>query len=195
MIQIVEKPDWVSWEDIKQCLFEAHSANRKKGINMANHQWPTEKIKDSVGDNGIMLVALDEEKVVGTAAIIEKNKKRWYTQGRYAYMGYAGVLPAYNGKGLYRRFTEKREEIARLRGFEVLVFDTHENNKTVQSIALKNGYRYVRYFRAASMDHYNVVMAKWPNGCPYSSFYCWMKFHISKIQALMRSPLKKKYGI
>ena len=190
-IQIVEKPEWVSWEDIKQCLFEAHAANRGKGINMANHQWPAEKIKESIGDKGILLVALDGEKVVGTAAIIEKFGKRWYAQGRYAYMGFAGVLPAYNGYGLYRRLTEKREKIARSKGFEVLVFDTHKNNKKVQSIAKKNGYKFVRFFRAVSNDHYNVVMAKWPNGCPYSSFYCWMKYQVSKLYTIMRFPLKK----
>ena len=68
-IQVVEKPDWVSWDDIKQCLYEAHSVNRSKGINMAHYQWPAEKIKESLGENGFMLVALDGNKLVGTAGI------------------------------------------------------------------------------------------------------------------------------
>ena len=43
-IQIVEKPDWISWDDIKKCLFDAHAINREKGINMANYQWSTENL-------------------------------------------------------------------------------------------------------------------------------------------------------
>ena len=88
-IQIIEKPDWVSWDDIKQCLFEAHSVNRAKGINMDHYQWPTEKIKESLGENGFMLVALDGDKVVGTAGIGEKFGNKWYSKGRYAYMCFA----------------------------------------------------------------------------------------------------------
>ena len=57
-IQIVEKPDWVTWDDIKQCLFEAHAENRAKGINMAHYQWPVEKIKESLGERGIILVSI-----------------------------------------------------------------------------------------------------------------------------------------
>ena len=191
-IEIIEKPDWVSWENVKQCLFESHSANRAKGINMANYQWPVEKIKDSVGDNGVMLVALDGEKVVGTAAIIEKKGHWWYASGKYAYMGYAGVLPAYTGYGLYRKLTEKREEIARVRGYEVMVFDTHRNDKKIQSIAKKNGFRYVRFFRAVSLDHYNVVLAKWLNGCPYSKTFCNIKYFVSRIRTIICTPKKKR---
>ena len=190
-IQIVVKPDWVSWEDIKRCLFEAHAANREKGINMAHYQWPAEKIEEYIGINGVVLVSLDGEKLVGTAAIAERTGNQWYAKGRYAYMCFAGVLPLYNGRGLYHRLTEQREKMAKSLGYNVLVFDTHKKNKQIQSIARNNGYRLVRFFRASSKDHYSVVMAKWLDGCPYSSFYCWIKFQLSKFQALMRTSLKK----
>ena len=192
-IQIVERPEWISWDDIKQCLYEAHAVNREKGINMANYQWPAERIKDYIGDNGVVLVALDGNKVIGTATIAEKHGSRWYMGGRYAYMCYAGVLPSYKGLGVYRSLVKKREEIARSMEYEVLVFDTHLNNKKVQSIALNNGYKYVRFFRAASKDHYSVVMAKWLKRCPYSSFYCWIKYHISKLMTEIRLPLIKEH--
>lgn len=178
-IQIVEKPDWVSWEDIKQCLVEAHAVNRAKGINMAHYQWPVEKIREYIGTNGVMLVALDGEKVVGTAAIIEKKGSTWYAKGLYANMGFAGVLPAYNGRGIYRNLTQKREEIARSRGYTVLVLDTHEKNKKLQSIAKTNGYRLAGYFRTMNKDHFNVVMVKWLDNCPNSKFYCRLRFFLT----------------
>ena len=104
-IVIVERPDWVSWEDIKQCLVDAHAVNRVAGINMAHYQWPAERIKDSVGENGTMLVALDGNKVVGTAAIVEKKGKSWYAPGRYAYLCFAGILPEYSGQGILLSFS------------------------------------------------------------------------------------------
>lgn len=190
-IQIVEKPDWVSWDDIKQCLYEAHAVNREKGINMAHYQWPAEKIKQSLGENGFMLVAMDGDKLVGTAGIGEKFGNKWYVKGRYAYECYAGVLPEYAGIGIYKMLEIKRESKVREDGYDVLLGDTHSKNSHRIDIALKNGFRLVRFFRAASKDHYSVVIAKWLNGCPYSSIYCWMRFQTSKLHALIHSPLKK----
>ena len=179
-IIIQEKPDWVSWDDIKQCLHEAHALNREKGINMARYQRPSEEIKKFVGDKGTVLVALDGNKVVGTATVMERCKKAWYVHGRYAYLGLAGVVPAYNGIGIYRDLTLKREEIAKRMGTRCLVFDTHYHNTYIQKMARKNGYRYVAYTHPN--NHYNVVMAKWLDGCPYSSCYCMLRFYWSVLK-------------
>ena len=160
-IIIQEKPDWVSWDDIKQCLYEAHAPNREKGINMTHYLWPAEKIKESLGEHGVMLVALDGKKLVGTAAIAEKNGNSWYANEKYAYLCYASVLLAYKGHGIYRSLTDRREIYARKRGYNILLFDTHYHNFRVQDIAKKNGYVLVRFFRPKSGDHYSVVMAKW----------------------------------
>ena len=189
-IKIVEKPDWVSWEDIKQCLYEAHSVNRAKGINMAHYQWPAEKIKQSL-EKGFMLVALDGDKLVGTAGIGEKFGNKWYVKGRYAYECYASVLPEYAGKGIYKMLEIRREEKAKEEGYDVLIGDTHSKNTHLIEIKLKNGFKLVRFFRAASKDHYSVVIAKWLNGCPYSSFYCWKKYQLSRFKTIIRYPLKK----
>lgn len=191
MIQIVEKPDWVSWEDIKQCLYEAHSVNRAKGINMSHYQWPAEKIKDSLGENGLMLVALDGKKVVGTAAIAEKNGKSWYASGRYAYMCFAGVLPDYGGHGIYKELVKKREEMAESQGYHILLLDTHYHNKKIQIIAKKNGYRLVRFFQVGNRDHFSVVMVKWLGEKSYSQWYCLYRYQISKWKTIVRSILKK----
>lgn len=184
-IQIIEKPDWVSWEDIKQCLYEAHAANRLKGINMAHYQWPIEKFITTIGENGRMFVALDGEKLVGVAAVCDKTGNSWYAQGKFAYMGFAGVLPEYKNRGIYNELVKVREDFAMQRGYMTLTFDTHQKNKVIQNRALKNGYRYVSFFRAASKDHYCVIMAKWLGRCPYSRFYCFYKFYVSKMRTLL----------
>ena len=186
-ISIVEKPEWVSWDDIRQCLIDAHADNRARGINMAHYQYPADKIKESVGDNGTMLVALDGNKVVGTAAIEERNGKAWYVNGRYAYMCYAGVLPEYCGRGIYSDLLARREEIAKALDYDVLLFDTHSDNKAIQEITKKRGYRLVGFLRSASRDHFSVIMVKWLKGCPYSKAYCDVRFHISRIKTIVKS--------
>ena len=186
-IQIVEKPDWVTWDDIKQCLSEAHAENRAKGINMAHYQWPVERIKDSLGEKGVVLVALDGKKLVGTAAIGDKIGKTWYNSGPYAYICFDAVIPEYSGKGVFKLLDSKREQLAMYKGYRMLVFDTHSKNLHRQRIAQKNGYRLVRFFRAASKDHYSVVMAKWLDSCPYSKLYCKMQYQRSKWNTLIKS--------
>lgn len=185
-IQIVEKPDWVLWDDIKQCLYEAHAQNRAKGINMTHYLWPAEKIKESLGEKGIMLVALDGKKVVGTAAIADKTGTSWYTNGHYAYVCFDAVIPDYVGKGVFKCLDKKREDIAREIGYSVLVFDTHSKNVYRQEIARKQGFRYVRFFHAKSGDHNSVVMAKWLRGNSYSQGYCIYRYQISKWKTLLR---------
>jgi GNAT superfamily N-acetyltransferase len=189
-IQIVEKPEWVSWEEIKQCMMEAHAVNRAKGINMYHYQWPAEQIREFVGENGVMLVALDGKKVVGTAALVDKEGKAWYARGPYAYLGFDGMLPEYSGKGIYKQLWLRREEIARDKGYDVLLFDTHRKNSRVQKIGIKNGYKKVSFFRAKSGDHFNVIMVKWLNGCPYSASYCAWRFFRSKVMSYLRNAVK-----
>ena len=184
-IQIMEKPEWVSWEDIKCCLMDAHEANRDKGINMAHYQWSVEQIKSSIGDNGVIFVALDGRMVVGTAAIMEKEGHSWFARGKYAYLGFASVLPEYSGMGIYKQLTQRREEIALKRGYTTIQFDTHSRNRRVQNIAIKNGYQKVSFFRAKSGDHFNVILVKWLKGCPFSSAFCRYRFIRSRVKAYL----------
>lgn len=182
-IQVVVKPDWVSWAEIKHCLEQAHAENRAKGINVMHFQWTADELKEAVGHDGVMFVALASQKVVGTSALIPKESHSWYVKGKYGYLGYDCVLPEYSGKGVYRRIRQLQEEYARDNGLEVLVLYTHVDNTRVKQIAHKNGYQYVRYFLMSNREHFDVEMAKWLNGCPYSPAYCKRKFVLSKIKA------------
>lgn len=181
-IQVVVKPDWVSWDDIKKCLVDAHIINRERGVEMSLYQWPVEKIRKSIESNGgVILVALAESQVVGTAAIREKYSNAWYTKGRYAYMCFGCVLPQYNGRGIYGQLARLREEIAQSQSYSVYVLETNERNTNMRKIALANGYRIVNYYRPG--NHYNIILAKWPAGCPYSKLYCRLRFCYSWLHA------------
>lgn len=194
-IKIIEKPDWVSWDDIKRCLVDAHAVNRARGINMAHYQWPAEKIREYIGHDGVILVALDGKKVVGTAAISRKVSDGWFAKGEYAYMCFASVLPQYNGQGIYSRLIQLREKIALEQNYTVFVLDTHEKNTKIRKISQSNDYSLVGYFRTMNNDHYNVILAKWVAGCPYSKLYCKFRFNLSWIKAHLYVMLKSVKSI
>lgn len=191
-IRIIEKPDWITWDDIKRCLVESHSVNLAKGINMVHYQWSADSIREFIGEDGVFLVALDGDKLVGTAAVAVKYGKAWYAKGKYAYMCFASVLPEYSGQGLFRALDARREAIASEKGLTTLLFDTHVDNKRRTKSGLKNGYRPVLFFRAKSKDHYNVIMAKWLGEPPYSKLYCWIRFNQTKAKTLLRYHLTKE---
>lgn len=190
-IQIIEKPDWISWEEIKKCLYDAHSVNRQKGINMRRYLWSAEDIRNYIGPNGVMLVALDGKKVIGTAAISEKYDNTWYIKGRYAYLCFGCVLPQYSGQGIFKKMEHKREEIALLQGYDVLLADTHIKNKVRLHIAKHNGYHKIHCFRGRNSDHYSVIIAKWAKGCPYPPIYLNIRFYYSWLYINVVTILRK----
>lgn len=188
-IHVIEKPDWVSWDDIHEVLVQAHALNRSKGINMRKPSLPGEEIKKEIGDDGVMLVAIDGDKVIGTAALVPKTCSTWFYKGQYGYLCYASVLPEYLGNGVYRMFCEEREKVARKKGFNALYIDTHHDNEHVIKINLKNGFKRVgvRVFS----DHWNVVLFKWLDGCPYSDFRCDLMYVKTKIEIKTKWFIKK----
>lgn len=199
-IKIVEKPDWVTWDEIHQVLWKAHEQNRQKGIMMAFPSLPGEEIRKKIGDTGKMFVAMVGEKVIGTYAVIVKShSKLWFIRSNYGYLCFMSILPDYRGKGIYRLLTEACESYAATKDLSVLTFDTHEHNFKIQSLKEKEGFTLVSY--KACKDHYNVIMAKWLKHCPYPSWYIKLRFHLSKFKLKTRYKMVsgkgrvKRFGI
>lgn len=182
IIQVLEKPDWVSWDEIHDVLWKAHEQNRENGIMMALPSLSGEKIKEMIGNTGKMFVAIDGDKVVGTFALIKKTGDKWYCRGVYGYLCFAAVLPEYTGKGIYRSLYQRAETTAKQMELPVLIRDTNEHNDRMLKISKKEGYYYVDY--KICKDHYNIIRAKWLNGRPYTEFYI-------KYQYLLRMWYKK----
>lgn len=185
MVQVIEKPDWVSWDEIHEVIWKAHESNRQQGINMRFPALPGEEIKKRVADNGKMFVALDGKKVVGTAALRTKKANLWCGKGEYAYLCFAAVLPEYSGQGIYKQLYIYRERESIKNGLSRIMFDTHEKNTRMAEINLKHGYRKVSYKRYD--DHYNIIFVKWLDGCPYSDFRCRMEFGLQKLKVRIRT--------
>jgi GNAT superfamily N-acetyltransferase len=199
-IKIIEKPNRISWDEIHEVLWESHAGNRQKGIIMAFPSLPGGEIRKKIGNSGKMFVAMDGEKVVGTYAVIVKShSKLWFIRCNYGYLCFISILPDYRGNGVYKLLTETCESYASQKGLSVLMFDTNERNLKIQGLKKKEGFMLVSY--KACKDHYNVIMAKWFNDCPYPLWYIKLRFQLSKLYVKARYKMVpgkgrvKRFGI
>lgn len=193
-IQIIEKPEWVSWNEIHEVLVNAHAENRGKGIIMKLPTLSGEEISKMVTDKeGKMFVAIEGEHVVGTLALLKKNSNQWYVSGDYGYLCLGAVLPNYSGKGIYRSLYQLAETTAKQLGYTVLTRDTNEKNARMLKISKKEGYYFVSM--RVCKDHFNIVRAKWLNKCPYSPLYIKLRFALSKAIVKTRFKLDPEKGL
>ena len=191
-IQITEKPDWVSWDDIHKVLWEAHAENREKGIIMSYPSLSGDEIKRKIGENGKMFVAIEGNKVVGTLALIKKTGKQWYISGQYGYLCFGAVLPEYSGKGIYRSLYQLAENTAKQMELLVLTRDTNEKNARMLKITKQEGYHFVKC--KACKDHFNIVRAKWLDKCPFPLWYTKFRYSLSVIKTKSRYRMDPQRG-
>lgn len=185
VIQIIEKPDWVSWDEIHDVVWQAHAQNREKGIVMRYPSLQGEEIRQRIEGKGKMFVALDDTKLVGTAAYSIKKAPLWCGKGYYGYYCFASLLPSHRKMGIYPRLCEIREKELVKQGIHRIMMDTHESNKRELSLARKQGF--IPVDLVARKDHYSVLMVKWLDGCPYSSFRCSLNYHLRRLMVKIRS--------
>lgn len=180
-IKYMVKPDWISWDAIHECLLQSHKVNEKRGFHMLNQDWTGEELQKQM-QRGCCFVALEGDKIVGTGSTIIKKGNRWWSKGKkIAYNCFDGVLPDYQGTDVYLELKEIRSRYIKEAGVDIIQFNTAEDNKVVQKIALKRGAKYVKYSATGKgANYYSVIMAQWVNGCPYSDWHCNFMFKLSK---------------
>lgn len=191
-IVYLEKPDRVSWEDIRSVIWQAHADNFAKGVFMRYATLSAEEIRERVEGAGTMFVAMAGERVVGTAAVVARRFRLWCGWGDYAYFCFAAVHPEYTGRGIYHELCRICEDRARTMSLSRMLYDTNEKNVKVLEISQASGYRPVGHKRWE--DHYSLVMAKWLDGCPFKDWQCRLMFRLSKGVSFLLKPLWRMYG-
>ena len=99
-IQFMEKPDWVSWEDVCECIRKANVVNDKKGFHMLFSKISPDEIKKRLKE-GQCFVALHNHKVVGTTSFVISKVRSWCLNGKVICFCYDGILPEYRGTDVY----------------------------------------------------------------------------------------------
>ena len=179
-IQFMEKPDWVSWDDVMDCIQAADTVNQKKGLHMHIAEVKPDEMKEDLKD-GKCFVALCDNKVVGTTSYKIRNLRRWYRFGKVIYHDYEGIRPEFRGTDVYLNLCELKYNDVIKTGIRVLQCHTAAQNKTMIKLNLKYGFKLV-FFRPnkIGLDYYSVTMVKWEDGCPFPNWYLKSIFNLSK---------------
>ena len=181
-IQFMEKPDWVSWEDVKKCLNAAHQTNKKHGFEMRNSTISTDELLEEVKDSRCF-IALVDNTVVGVTCFRIENKKKWWRRGPAIYHFGDGILPQYRGTDVYFNVQALKYKFVEESGVRVQYFRTSSNNRTVIKINKKYGFKLVQFHPTPKKvaNYYNVTMVKWDNGCPFPDWFLKFMFNLSRI--------------
>ena len=185
-IQYLEKPDWVTWESIMECIRNSHKVNDKRGFHMLNQEMSVDDLKKKLR-NGHCFVAIDGNKVIGTGSSIIRAGNRWWSWGKkVAYNCLDAIIEEYQGTDVYFGLREVRSRFLKEVGVDIVQFNTAEQNKVVQKIALRRGAKYVMFSATAKgADYYSVVMANWLTGCPYPDWFINFMYKLSKVVVKM----------
>ena len=178
--QIIEKPDWVSWDVIRDIVYKAHESNRNKGVDIRNAHLSSEQLKESLGADGVCFVALDGDKVVATSSVAFHSLNTWFARGQKAGYGTLfAVLPEYTGLHLFSKLEHMLLEYAQKKGCVGFYIKTAERNTKMRNIAKNKGYFEVSIGRTSFNPHNYVTIYKWLGRRPFSAGYIRLRFFIS----------------
>jgi N-acetylglutamate synthase-like GNAT family acetyltransferase len=137
-------------ERIMDIISQAQAYFKAQGINQWQNNYPNPEIvrKDIEGENGYIL--MKDNSVVATVAVSfdgEKTYKtiydgKWITDGEYAVIHRLAVDNRYKGSGLSSVILGNIEKMCLGRGIRSIKVDTHKENKSMQKMLSKNGFKY-----------------------------------------------------
>ena len=184
-IVIAEKPDWVAWQDIHDLLSAAHERNRSEGFHVKTADMPPEQLEKHIGEEGRCFVALDGRKLVGVTAVRAAAAETWYAKGLLADQILVAVHPDYTGRHISSKLHQEVVSFAAQAGLKQIMVRTAYNNTRMQNACRKWGFRYVDFKAYSGIDHYTVVMLKWPEGCPFPRLYLSLRYLARKTAVRM----------
>lgn len=181
-IQYMEKPDWVSWDSVRECLNSAHKSNKKSGFEMRNSTITTEDLLEMMKD-ARCFVALVEDKVIGVTCFRIENKKKWYARGAVIYHFCDGIHPEYRGTDVFFKLTDLKTKAVEKTGIRIHQFLTSEHNKTVIKMNQRFGFKLVQFQPTPKKkaNYYQVTMVRWDDGCPFPDWLLKFMFNLSKV--------------
>lgn len=176
-ISVMLKPDNISWRAITELLHLAYAEHTKNGLEYSACYQSEERTRERVGD-GICVVALLEDKLVGTATI--------HMRGLFVHLCQFAVHPEYRSYGIGRMLEEYLFNLAFERGKEALVCDTSEKADRIVRWYLKNGWQKIGMISHPTTNFYSICFRKPVCGRRYSRLRCWLRFVASSCYCKLR---------
>lgn len=179
-ITIMQKPYFISWNEIQRLLNEAHKTNIEKGLIYATYNQSIEELKEKV-KNGKCFVAMDGDKIVGTATIQFRNLNYWYHNGPIGLLKLLAIHPAYRGKNIAQKLLDARINCAISQKIKVIVTDSAERNLAIKKLYLNNNFRIVDCCKYKNNNFITIVYAKWLDNCPWSRLNIWFHYVLKRM--------------
>ena len=183
-IVIIEKPDSVSWEEIRNTLIEAHRENLKNGLVVRSTMLTSEQLREQVGD-GQCFLAYDGDELVGVSAVRIKQCNQWFCHGKVAHFLLDSVIIDYQGRGIYSLLQKARYSYVEEKGITIITTNTAENNKRMVSLLPKLGFHRAAMFHAIDTDHYSITWVKWLSEEP-CKYIRWIRYGESLVKSKVR---------
>lgn len=180
-LRVLEKPDWISWDDVQKCIHDAQLTNTTKGFDMSfGHQTGAE-LCEKVGDGYCFVVLNEKNAVVGTITLKVMDIKSWWHRGSAGYHCFEAISPDYRGTDAYfdmhAHLIKKEKQL----GLKVIYADTAEKNKVILKASKKTGWKHVQFTTFQGCDYYSIYLVKWYDTCPFSDRYINFMFKLSKV--------------
>ena len=195
-IQYLERPEWVSWHDIHECIVKSHEVNERNGLHMINQDLSDDEMKGKF-DHAYCFVALDDKKVVGVYGLkIFKGKKWWSWNKTVAYTFMDGILPEYKGFDVYFKLTEMRMKYIKDLNADIMQTNTAESNYTILKITKIKKFKQVQFSPTGKgADYYSITLVKWLGKCPYPDWFIKFMFNLSKVvsKTLWKPGYKRRF--
>lgn len=168
--RIIEKPDFISFEQIQALLARSHSTNATKNLHYATATQTTETLIKKI-QGGVCYVALLEgsDQLIGTVSVTQIQQNYWYNHGPAALVKLMGVDPDFRGMHISDKLLNACMDWAKAQGIPVMVTDSAEQNTAIRHLFTKHGFHTVDYCLYAANNFYSNVYAYWFEGCPYSA--------------------------
>lgn len=180
-IRVMEKPDWISWDEVQECIHNAQLTNNKKGFDMRFGHFTGEELRKRIGDGHCFVVLNQQNKVVGTVSLKVSKISYWWHKGEAGFHCYEAVDPAYRGTDVYFDMHAALMKKEKTLGLKVLWATTAEKNEVIIKASSKAKWKCVQSKASSGCDYYSVILAKWVEGCPYSDSFVNFMFRMSRM--------------
>ena len=192
-LKIMPKPDYVSWEDVSELLQKANKVNEKKGFSMSDLNLPPDSLKQQIEGEGLCVVALVDDKLVGVSACNFGTQVRWFNKKKKCARKFmTGILKSYQGCGILYEMDKVLDDYIRSCGCDMIVASTAEGNQSVRKNSKLGGYKELAYESFGTTSYYSVIFAKWFEECPYPDWYIRLRFFLSRLYVKTRFKVGRK---
>ena len=187
-IRIIPWTGQIPFSEISEMIRRAH-ANRKE-ITYNTTNITEDDVQKRIRNGGVVYVAAEGQKVVGTMTICRQNSTGYYVTGNAAGIHYVAVDPEYAGHGIATRLLHECIQWAEDNNIQTILWNTAENNTAALSFCEKNGFKKVECLKYKSIEHFTVRLAYWMDKQPVSDMMRVMRYNISRQKLSIKKALR-----